>query len=71
MNTAKQVGGALGLAVLVTVTGTHSETASALAASYGHAFLLIALLQAVIVAAALALPPLRDQPAATAGRSAR
>ena len=38
MNTTKQFGGALGLAVLVTIAGSHLGTPHALAADYGRAF---------------------------------
>ncbi|NDU74132.1 MFS transporter [Actinomadura sp. DSM 109109] len=56
-NTAKQVGGALGLAVLTTATAGGGATRPALADSYGDAFLIMAFLSAAIAAAALALPP--------------
>ncbi|WP_116114467.1 MFS transporter [Amycolatopsis ruanii] len=49
MNTTKQFGGALGLAVLVTLTGTPDT-------GYGRAFLAIAAILVVVAALALALP---------------
>ncbi|WP_199431085.1 MFS transporter [Qaidamihabitans albus] len=61
MNTTKQVGGALGLAALVTVAGSQLATAEALAAGYGRAFLAIA---AILVAAALVAPVLPGRSAA-------
>lgn len=60
MNTAKQVGGVLGLAVLVVVAGTHLPTPSALAAGYGRAFLTIAAVLVLVAAVTLALPSDRD-----------
>jgi hypothetical protein len=62
MNTAKQVGGALGLAVLVALTTTpDNPTPAELAASYSNAFLLSSLLLAAVAVAALTLPSLRDR----------
>ncbi|MQA02257.1 MAG: MFS transporter [Streptosporangiales bacterium] len=59
MNTAKQVGGALGLAVLVTTTmRPEAGTPHTIAAGYGGAFAVLAVLQLVIAAAALTLPSL-------------
>ncbi|MEV5831076.1 MFS transporter [Spirillospora sp. NPDC052242] len=51
MNTAKQVGGAVGLAALAAATAT-----------YGAAFLAMAAMLAVVAAASLALPARRDAP---------
>src|SRR5690606_33633969 len=51
LNTAKQVGGALGLAVLVTLAGPVAG-----AAGHGRVFWIIAGLQLAVAAAALALP---------------
>ncbi|WP_034519231.1 MFS transporter [Actinomadura rifamycini] len=55
MNTAKQVGGAVGLAALAAATTT-----------YGAAFLAMAAMLAVVAVASLALPARRDTPAAPA-----
>lgn len=60
MNTTKQVGGALGLAVLVTVAGSHTATPEALSAAYSRAFVVIAALMVVVAALAFALPSRRD-----------
>jgi sugar phosphate permease len=60
MNTAKQVGGALGLAALIAVAGHRSHTTQTLATGYGHAFLAMAAILAAIAALALALPAQRD-----------
>nr|WP_262403408.1 MFS transporter [Actinomadura sp. CNU-125] len=51
LNTAKQVGGAVGLAVLAAATGTH-----------GAAFLAMAVMLGVVAAASRALPARRDAP---------
>ncbi len=60
MNTTKQVGGVLGLAVLVSTTTSTGRTAPELVADYAHAFLLIACALAAVAALALALPVHRD-----------
>ncbi|HET6286719.1 MAG TPA: MFS transporter [Amycolatopsis sp.] len=60
MNTAKQVGGGLGLAVLVTVAGGRTSTPEALSPAYGRAFTVIAALMVVVAALAPALPSRRD-----------
>ena len=60
MNTTKQVGGALGLAVLVAVAASHIQIPAALAADYGRAFLTIAAILIVVAVASLALPARRD-----------
>lgn len=60
MNTAKQVGGALGLAVLVAVAASHIQTPAALAADYGRAFLTIAAILVVVAVVSLALPLRKD-----------
>lgn len=58
LNTAKQVGAAVGLAVLVTVVrpDAGSRDADALADTYGLAFLALALVSATTAVAALLLP---------------
>ncbi|MER7010363.1 MFS transporter [Saccharopolyspora sp. NPDC000359] len=61
MNTTKQFGGALGLAVLVSLTASDLTTPQALAAQYGSAFRTIAAVLVVVAAAALALPAPRDR----------
>ncbi|GAA2250670.1 MFS transporter [Actinomadura luteofluorescens] len=60
MNTAKQVGGALGLAALTAATAGHTTAPASLASAYGDAFLLMALILPVIAAISLALPSRRD-----------
>ncbi len=60
MNTTKQVGGGLGLAVLVTVAGSHTSTPEALSAAYSRAFAVIAALMVVVAALAYTLPSQRD-----------
>ncbi|MDJ1131252.1 MFS transporter [Streptomyces iconiensis] len=71
MNTAKQVGGSLGLAALVALTATSDHTPRALAAAYADAFWISALFLAAVAVTALALPPQRhsapsSSPATTA-----
>ncbi|WP_051116255.1 MFS transporter [Amycolatopsis nigrescens] len=65
MNTAKQFGGALGLAVLVTLAGSSADTPQALAEDYGRVFQAIA---AILVVVAALAPALRDRDASRAGR---
>ncbi|WP_235716100.1 MFS transporter [Amycolatopsis sp. ATCC 39116] len=65
MNTTKQAGAALGLAVLVAATGTTATTPEQLAAAYGHAFLLIAAILTAAAAVAFALPGRARQLAST------
>lgn len=60
MNTTKQVGGALGLAVLVVIAASQTQTPTALAAGYSRAFLTIAVMLIVVAAASFALPARRD-----------
>ncbi len=60
LNATRQVGGSLGLAVLATLAGRHPQTTAALTSGYGHAFLAIAAILALVVATAPALPP-RDR----------
>ncbi|WP_269756701.1 MFS transporter [Amycolatopsis aidingensis] len=60
MNTTKQVGGALGLAALVTLAGGDVATPQALADDYGRAFVAIAAVLVVVAVVALALPARRD-----------
>ncbi|GAB3484355.1 MFS transporter [Amycolatopsis cihanbeyliensis] len=61
MNTTKQVGGALGLAVLVAVAAGPGTTPDDLAADYGRAFLTIAGILLVVAAMAIALPSRRPE----------
>jgi EmrB/QacA subfamily drug resistance transporter len=56
MNTTKQVGGALGLALLSTVTAADVPGVQALTAGYARAFLAIAGVLAVVAVMSLALP---------------
>jgi EmrB/QacA subfamily drug resistance transporter len=61
MNTAKQIGGALGLAALVAAAlGQPHHTARELAADYGHAFALTAAALLAVAVLALWLPPRCD-----------
>ncbi|MFC5821343.1 MFS transporter [Nonomuraea harbinensis] len=66
MNTAKQIGGALGLAVLVTLTagptgvGGGPAPAHVLAAGYGRAFAVLAVVLVAVALLAAALPRRRD-----------
>ncbi|MCW2093264.1 UNVERIFIED_ORG: EmrB/QacA subfamily drug resistance transporter [Rhodococcus erythropolis] len=62
MNTTKQIGGALGLSVLVACTATSSLDKDDLLAAYNGAFYAIAAIMIVTAIAALALPPHRDRP---------
>lgn len=59
MNTARQVGATLGLAVLVTVAAGHSTDAAALAAGYERAFVVMAGALVAVGAVAFALPRTR------------
>ncbi|MEU7988709.1 MFS transporter [Streptosporangium canum] len=76
LNTAKQIGGALGLTVLVALTaeghGDRGSPAQDLAADYSQAFVLIAAVLAVVAVFAAVLPSRRDtasvSPAEPAGR---
>ncbi|MGW7531413.1 MFS transporter [Amycolatopsis sp. NPDC054798] len=61
MNTTKQVGGALSLAVLVTVAAPHSPAPEALASDYGLVFLVITVLMVLVAVMAFLLPAQRDQ----------
>ncbi|TDD20479.1 MFS transporter [Nonomuraea diastatica] len=74
MNTAKQVGGGLGLAAVIALTGEPSggreATAQALAAGYGQAFALIAVVMAVVAVLAGALPARRDNAVTDADEAA-
>ncbi|MFI6928631.1 MFS transporter [Nonomuraea spiralis] len=72
MNTAKQIGGALGLAALVSLTsGQGGESATArvqeLVAGYGRAFAAIAVVLAAVALLAAALPRRRDAVPAAPG----
>ncbi|WP_281200359.1 MFS transporter [Nonomuraea candida] len=73
MNTAKQLGGGLGLAALIALTGEPpggaDATAGALAAAYGQAFTLIAAAMAAVAVLAAALPARRDPAPARPERS--
>jgi EmrB/QacA subfamily drug resistance transporter len=60
MNTAKQMGGALGLAALAALAARSTGTPQALATGYGHAFLAIAALLVLAAVLALGLPTRRD-----------
>jgi EmrB/QacA subfamily drug resistance transporter len=76
MNTAKQVGGALGLAVLVALTAGQGGQAAGparaqeLAAGYGQAFAAIAVVLATVALLAAALPRRRDAAPAVPGKPA-
>lgn len=54
MNTAKQIGGVLGLAAMVTATGQGSGV---MGYAYSHAFVIMAMILVVAAGLALALPP--------------
>lgn len=56
MNTAKQVGGVLGLAALFAIAGPDASTIDTLAAGYARAFLAIAATLILTAAATLTLP---------------
>ncbi|MFI6541570.1 MFS transporter [Nonomuraea sp. NPDC050547] len=67
MNTAKQTGGALGLAALVTLTAGPTDVGGApapahlLAAGYGRAFAVLAIVLVAVALLAAALPRRRDR----------
>lgn len=61
MNTTKQVGGALGLAALVTYAAASGNDKAALLNSYNRAFYAIAAIMILTAAVALALPAHRDR----------
>lgn len=61
MNTTKQVGGALGLAVLVTYAVASGSDKAALLDAYNRAFYAIAAIMILTAAVALALPAHRDR----------
>ena len=61
MNTTKQVGGALGLAVLITYTVSSGTGKTALLDAYNRAFYAIAAIMVLTAAVALALPAHRDR----------
>ncbi|WP_316959519.1 MFS transporter [Streptomyces sp. TRM68367] len=60
MNTAKQVGGALGLAALSALAAADAPGVRALTAGYARAFLAIAVVLAAVAAVSLALPRQND-----------
>ncbi|GAA5055089.1 MFS transporter [Nocardia callitridis] len=60
MNTTKQIGGALGLAALVTVAATNDTGPVALIGAYDRAFYVIAVIMVAVAIVALALPARRD-----------
>ncbi|UJW29237.1 MFS transporter [Saccharothrix sp. AJ9571] len=63
MNTTRQFGGAFGLAVLLTVTGSGtSGTPATLASHYGDAFVGIAVFMLAIAVLTPVLPAMRDRP---------
>ncbi|MFF1837022.1 MFS transporter [Streptomyces sp. NPDC058231] len=62
VNTARQFGGAFGLAVLLTLTTTDAGTAAALVDSYGDAFQGIAVVLVALAVLAVALPAQRRLP---------
>lgn len=64
MTTAKQAGGALGLAALTAATAGRGGTGRAPATTCGHAFLIMAGTLVAVAALSLALPARRDAPAA-------
>jgi EmrB/QacA subfamily drug resistance transporter len=74
LNTARQVGGSLGLAILATAASTHTHAlertgaapADALAAGFARAFLLASVLGAAAFAAAFVVPARSGRPAAPA-----
>ncbi|MDI5937013.1 MULTISPECIES: MFS transporter [unclassified Micromonospora] len=61
MNTTKQVGGALGLAALVTVATVHSTGPAAQIDAYNRAFTVIAVIMVAVAVIGLALPASRDR----------
>nr|CTQ91278.1 Cephamycin export protein cmcT [Kibdelosporangium sp. MJ126-NF4] len=61
MNTTKQFGGALGLAMLVAIAGSRLDSSDPLAATYARAFLTIAAILVVVAAVALLLPAHRTK----------
>ncbi|WP_328767704.1 hypothetical protein [Streptomyces sp. NBC_00286] len=61
MNTTKQVGGALSLALLSTVAAADVPGVQALTAGYARAFLVIAVVLAVVAVRSLALPHRREE----------
>lgn len=60
MNTAKQVGGALRLGMLIALAGGGTSGRSGPGTDHGLAFLAMAAVLVVVAALALALPPQRD-----------
>ncbi|MEV6560877.1 MFS transporter [Nocardia sp. NPDC051756] len=61
MNTTKQVGGALGLAALVTFATPHGAVATVLVEAYNRAFYAIAAIMVAVAVSAIALPAGRDR----------
>jgi MFS family permease len=56
LTATRQVGASLGLAVLATLIGRHAATPAALTTGYGHAFLAIAAILALVVVVTPTLP---------------
>nr|WP_280118969.1 MFS transporter [Gordonia polyisoprenivorans] len=63
MNAAKQIGGALGLAMLVTIAGSGASDIATTLNPYNKAYYAIAGIMLVVAATAVALPAQKDDPA--------
>ncbi|MET9544481.1 MFS transporter [Streptomyces sp. NPDC006627] len=68
MNATRQIGGSVGLAVLVAIAAGSGHTPAALSDDYGRAFLAMAAMLVAVVVGALALPVTRERTGAGAGR---